>query len=78
MLVTDDNVHAELKQAAARIAPYVRHTPLLPSGLSQNLIVKPECLQVSGSFKARGAFNALLHLREQRPEISEVGAVSSG
>lgn len=58
--------------ARARIAPYVRHTPLLPlplgvTDLPPQLRLKLENLQVSGSFKARGAFNNLLHATpEQR------------
>ncbi len=60
----------EIERAAARIAPYVRHTPLwkLPSsalGLpasapSFEAWLKLEHLQCSGSFKARGMFNRLL------------------
>jgi threonine dehydratase len=56
--------------AAARIAPYVRETPLwrLPSGMlglpagsaSFDVWFKLEHLQISGSFKARGMFNRLL------------------
>ena len=61
-MITLDDINA----AAARIAPYVRHTPLLhataldspPTGAS--LWLKLECLQATGSFKARGATNKLL------------------
>ena len=51
------------------IRPYIRHTPVLDAdaaefGLSPgSLTLKLECLQHSGSFKARGAFANLL-LRE--------------
>ncbi len=52
--------------AAARIAPHIRRTPMLrlPAGAlaSVPLTLKLECLQLSGSFKARGAFNSLLAL----------------
>ena len=55
----------EIEAAAARIAPYVRHTPVLalPAtalGAPCDVVLKLEQMQVSGSFKARGAFNALL------------------
>lgn len=55
--------------AAARIRGHVRRTPLVPAAPSPRadasaLFFKPECLQVSGSFKARGAFNAVLSLPE--------------
>ena len=49
--------------AAARIAPHVRRTPLLRLegvGLPHPVTLKLELLQVSGSFKPRGAFNRLL------------------
>lgn len=56
--------------AARRIAGHIRHTPLVPAAPSPredlaNLWFKPECLQVSGSFKARGAFNSILSLGEE-------------
>ena len=55
----------DIEAAAARIAPHVRHTPVLelpPAALGTSCAVslKLEQLQVSGSFKARGAFNSLL------------------
>ncbi|WP_246503987.1 serine/threonine dehydratase [Plastoroseomonas arctica] len=55
-----------IRAAAARIAPYIRRTPMLrlPAGVlaSVPLTLKLECLQLSGSFKARGAFNSILAL----------------
>lgn len=55
----------EILAAAARIAPHIRRTPLLEPGEgvfghSGALVLKLEFLQHAGSFKARGAFNALL------------------
>jgi threonine dehydratase len=67
----------EIERAARRIAPYVRRTPLLRVDLDPRLRIKPECLQVTGSFKVRGAFNALLQVG-RRPEAGGVAAVSSG
>ena len=69
---------AELAAAAERIRPHVRRTPLLTTDLDRKLRLKPECFQVTGSFKARGAFNAVLALRERQPEARGVIAVSSG
>lgn len=51
--------------AAARIAGYVRHTPILrlasaELGLGYAVTLKLELLQHAGSFKPRGAFNRLL------------------
>ncbi len=56
---------ADIEAAAARIAPYVRVTPVLPVDVDGRRIeLKLECLQVSGTFKARGAFARLLAARE--------------
>src|SRR4051794_35720788 len=57
---------AEIQAAAERIRPYVRRTPLLSLGkttrqaLPWEIVLKLESLQVAGSFKPRGALNALL------------------
>lgn len=61
-----------LRQAQARIAGRVLETPTLASpGLSAcldaDIFLKYECLQLTGSFKVRGAFNRILTLdAEQR------------
>ncbi|HLQ33516.1 MAG TPA: threonine/serine dehydratase [Chloroflexota bacterium] len=68
----------EIEAAAERIGPYVRRTPALATDLDPKLVLKPECLQVTGSFKARGAFNALIQLRQRKPDLHGVIAVSSG
>ncbi|HUG32248.1 MAG TPA: threonine/serine dehydratase [Acidimicrobiia bacterium] len=53
----------DIEDAAARIAPHLRRTPLLELGDviggGFELILKLEHLQVTGSFKARGAFSLL-------------------
>ncbi|MFU8820713.1 MAG: pyridoxal-phosphate dependent enzyme [Gammaproteobacteria bacterium] len=58
---------ADVFAAAARIAPFIHRTPVLTSrGLDAQfgarLFFKCENFQVSGAFKARGAFNAVLSL----------------
>jgi threonine dehydratase len=53
----------DIRAAAARIAPYVRRTPVLTAdlpGLSHPVDLKFEQMQHTGSFKPRGAFNTLL------------------
>ena len=55
----------DIEEAAARIAPHIRETPVraLPAcaaGLDHPVQLKLELEQRSGSFKARGAFNSLL------------------
>ena len=60
----------DVLRARQRIAPYVQRTPLLRSawlsGLTGGSVtLKPESLQRSGSFKRRGAFNAVIARRER-------------
>jgi threonine dehydratase len=69
---------AEVAAAADRIRPHVRRTPLLSTEMDRLLRLKPECFQLTGSFKARGAFNAVLALREREPDVRGVITVSSG
>jgi threonine dehydratase len=69
----------ELQLARERIAPYVRHTPLLPlpslrGDLPPQMRLKLENLQVTGSFKARGVFNTLLQLEEAQRKRGVVAA----
>ena len=68
----------EILEAAERIRPHVRRTPLLRTDLDDRLRLKPECFQLTGSFKARGAFNAVLSKRAADPAMKGVIAVSSG
>ncbi|HZU96893.1 MAG TPA: threonine/serine dehydratase [Planctomycetota bacterium] len=63
---------APVLAARERIAPHVRRTPVIswsPPG-GERVHLKLEQLQVGGSFKARGAFNALL--------TSPAGSLSRG
>ena len=69
---------AQVRQAAERIGPHVRRTPCLTTDLDPSLRLKPECFQITGSFKVRGAFNAILQLAAQLPRPTGVIAVSSG
>ena len=51
---------AEIREAARRLASVAVRTPLVPvPRLSPQLLVKPESLQPTGSFKLRGAYNAI-------------------
>jgi len=58
---------SDVRAAAERLAPYLRRTPLLRNpaldlAAGGQVLLKPECLQVTGSFKPRGAYNRLLQL----------------
>jgi threonine dehydratase len=50
-----------LLQAQERLKPYIRHTPL-EYDADNKIFLKWENLQVTGSFKARGALNKILSL----------------
>ncbi|MFI7703439.1 threonine/serine dehydratase [Nonomuraea sp. NPDC049480] len=66
---------ADVSAAAARIAPFLRGTPLLPLP-GERLWIKPENRQPTGSFKVRGAMNAVGLLAERG--VEHVIAQSSG
>ncbi len=69
-----------IEAASARINPYIYKTPLLQSlrlndFLGFQLLIKAECLQHTGSFKIRGATNAVWSLEH---DVRHVVAYSSG
>ena len=71
-----------IREAARRLAGHARLTPLLSSPFLDELagrrvLVKPECLQHTGSFKYRGARNALATLSAES-RARGVIAFSSG
>ena len=58
---------ADVRDAAARLAGITLRTPLLPSPdlddrTGGRVLLKPECLQRTGSFKLRGAYNLMQKL----------------
>ncbi|MBO6268925.1 MAG: threonine/serine dehydratase [Clostridium sp.] len=72
----------DVLEAKKRIAPYVIHTPLLRVPAMDEMCgckvyIKPENLQKTGSFKLRGAANAMLALSEEE-KARGVVACSSG
>ena len=61
----------------------VYETPLLFNSkvneiLGKNIFIKPECLQITGSFKFRGAWCAISHLKKENKILNGVVAYSSG
>ena len=81
-LPSDRALQAALSAAAERLRPHIVRTGLLTSErldqrLGGRVFLKPENLQVTGSFKARGAMNALLNLPE-RVRVRGVFAYSLG
>ncbi|WP_191084137.1 serine/threonine dehydratase [Roseococcus microcysteis] len=65
----------DIKAAARRIAGDVRRTPVMELDLGPRVTLKLEQLQVTGSFKPRGAFNAM---RARPPGPAGVVAASGG
>ena len=73
---------AAIETARERIAPLIRQTPVIPSAsLSErsggDIHLMLEQLQITGSFKLRGAMNAVLSLTEAQKARGVVG-VSTG
>ena len=71
-----------VKEAAARIKGRATRTALLRSveldrATGGNIFVKPECLQITGAFKLRGAFSRLTALTDDQKKRGVV-AFSSG
>lgn len=69
---------ARIEAAAARMAGHIRRTPLLSSPFvdalaGRRVLVKAECLQHTGSFKARGGWAALSALP---PEARARGVIA--
>jgi threonine dehydratase len=70
---------ADIEDAARLIAGHVRETPLLAAGelsrrIGARVVLKPENLQLTGSFKARGATNTIRRLSEDALAAGVVAA----
>jgi len=73
------NFPQDIVTAADRIGPYIRKTHLTHSRPFSDLVnadvwFKLESLQITGSFKARGAVNKILSLKDQEKEQGVVSA----
>jgi threonine dehydratase len=67
-----------IRAAAVRLAGHARRTPLLSSPFldeiaGRRVVVKPECLQHTGSFKFRGGWSAVSALD---PEVRDRGVIA--
>ena len=74
--IEDVEAAAERIRAEAPVTPLLRH-PLLDEMTGATVVLKPENLQRSGSFKFRGAFNRL-SLIPEADRSKGVVACSSG
>jgi len=75
------NVYQEVLDAEARIRPHIRRTyleysPYLSQQTGGQVYLKLECLQVTGSFKYRGALNKYLSLPEIQRQAPVITASS--
>jgi threonine dehydratase len=80
MQAPDRLPHVDILATAARLAGVVARTPLAPFDGSDERIdlrLKLECLQETGSFKARGAWNQIVQLSKAQ-RAAGVVASSSG
>lgn len=73
----------DITTAAKTIKPYINFTPLLTSSYLTNrsgckLVFKAENLQSTGSFKIRGAMNAVLNMQQKIDQPSCIVTYSSG
>jgi threonine dehydratase len=73
---------SDIEAAARRIAGHAQRTPLLrfpelDKRLDCKAFLKPECLQITGSFKFRGAYNKI-RAAEEAGKVAGVVAFSSG
>jgi threonine dehydratase len=69
----------DIKDARKAVAPFIKPTPLVRSVFLSNLcgcnvFLKLENLQVTKSFKVRGAFNKLLHLSRREKTLGIITA----
>ena len=83
LAMTDLPVFEDVLRAADRLRGVAVHTPLLRSDRLDELtgghiLLKPETLQRTGSFKIRGAYNRLKQLVETGQDRGGVVAFSSG
>jgi threonine dehydratase len=70
---------ADIERAPELIAGHVRETPVLPAGeLSRRfgtpVVLKAECLQLTGSFKVRGVFHKMDRLSRDQLDRGVVAA----
>jgi threonine dehydratase len=71
--------HADVQDAARQIAGHVRETPMTSAGelgrrVGARVVLKAENLQLTGSFKARGATNTISRLSHEAVEAGVVAA----
>jgi threonine dehydratase len=74
--------HEDIRLAARRLVGHIRRTPVMALeagafGQQASVVLKLESLQHAGSFKARGAFNALLSAAASEQGIPAAGVIAA-
>jgi threonine dehydratase len=74
---------ADVEAAARRIAPFVWHTPIIRSpwlsaAIHADVWLKLESVQTTGSFKLRGATNALARQSDRHHGLTDIVTASAG
>ena len=83
MSVTPLPAFADVRAAATRVRALAIETPVLRNdaldeAVGAKVFIKPECLQVTGSFKIRGATNRIAQITDAAQKRAGVVAFSSG
>ncbi len=78
-LTHDEVTHADVEEAARLTGERLRETPMVKAGelgrrLGARVLLKAENLQLTGSFKARGATNRIAHLTRTELDAGVVAA----
>jgi len=73
----------DIEAAARRIHPTAMRTPIVRSDWLSDTVrasvwLKLEIVQTTGAFKIRGATNAVLRLRDTRPDVRRIVTASAG
>ena len=77
MLTSEMITHAAERLQDLVLRTPLMESPLLNSALGFRILIKSECLQKTGSFKIRGAYNKIISLNKTQREAGVV-AYSSG
>lgn len=83
MSLTPIPLFSDVQAACARVSELAFHTPVLRNAaldkaVGAEVFIKPECLQVTGSFKIRGATNRIAQIVDPGMKKNGVVAFSSG
>lgn len=77
-LITGAPSLSDIQAARSRLSAHTKETPTVPAALTlygySDIGLKLECMQHTGTFKARGALNNMLTLSDRAPRVTAVSA----